>query len=136
MDLANYTAERGVAAQLARALNVSPVLVSQWASGARPIPEDRGPSIEFETGFRVPAEVSCPTTRWHRVVDPSWPNGKPLIDKTPLPPEPAPAAAPTERRGIAPHETHRELTPFAMGVDRRREHGDAELAVERTEGSG
>lgn len=42
-----------------------------------------------------------------------------------------------ERRGIAPHETHRadELTPFGMGVD-RREHGDAELAVERTEGSG
>jgi DNA-binding transcriptional regulator YdaS (Cro superfamily) len=83
MDLKTYTAERGRAAQLARALNVSPVLISQWASGSRPIPEERGAAIEFETGFQVRAEVSCPHVRWERVPHPDWPHGKPLIDKTP-----------------------------------------------------
>lgn len=85
MDLKTYTAERGRAAQLARALVVAPVLISQWASGSRPIPEDRAPSIEFETEFQVLVETMCPLTRWQRVPDPAWPNGKPLIDKTPLP---------------------------------------------------
>ena len=83
MDLATYTAERGRAAKLARALNVSPVLISQWASGSRPVPEDRGPAIEWNTDFMVSAEEVCPNTRWCRVPDPAWPNGKPLIDKTP-----------------------------------------------------
>lgn len=87
MNLETYTAERGRAAQLARALGVSPVLVSQWATGARPIPEDRAPSIEYETGFQVLAETSCPDTRWQRVPDPAWPKGKPLIDKTPVQPD-------------------------------------------------
>ena len=60
----------------------------------------------------------------------------PLARSAPvMPPIDIATAASTERRGIAPHETHRELTPFGMGID-RREHGDAELAVERTEGSG
>lgn len=83
MQLSQYTEERGAAARLARALNVTPVLISQWASGARPVPEDRAPAIEFETGFAVPVEAICPNSRWHRVPDRDWPNGKPLLDKTP-----------------------------------------------------
>lgn len=84
MELNEYTEERGVAARLARALNVPPVLISQWASGTRPVPEDRAPAIEFETEFKVPVETLCPNTRWERVPHPDWPNGKPLMDKTPL----------------------------------------------------
>lgn len=84
MELKDYTEPRGVAARLARALNVPPVLISQWASGARPIPEDRAPSLEFETDFEVLVETMCPNTRWHRVPHPDWPFGKPLMDKTPL----------------------------------------------------
>lgn len=84
MHLKDYTEPRGMAARLARALNVPPVLISQWASGARPVPEDRAPSIEFETGFQVTVEEVCPLTRWQRVPDMEWPNGKPLIDKTPV----------------------------------------------------
>lgn len=83
MHLNDFTQERGVSARLARALNIPAVLISQWASGARAVPEDRAPALEFETGFLVPVEALCPNTRWHRVPDPAWPNGKPLIDKTP-----------------------------------------------------
>lgn len=82
MELKDYTEPRGAAARLARALNVSPVLISQWASGTRPVPEERAPHIEVETEFMVPVEELCPDTTWHRVPDPAWPNGKPLIDKT------------------------------------------------------
>jgi len=83
MELKEYVEQRGVAARLARALAIPPVLISQWASGARPIPEDRAPALEFETGFQVPVETMCPKTKWQRVPDEGWPNGKPLIDKTP-----------------------------------------------------
>jgi DNA-binding transcriptional regulator YdaS (Cro superfamily) len=84
MDLKAFTEPRGNAARLARALAVPPVLISQWATGARPIPEDRAPALEFETEFQVTVETMCPNTRWQRVPDPAWPNGKPLIDKTPI----------------------------------------------------
>lgn len=82
MDLKTFTAPRGTAAKLAVALRVPPVLVSQWLSGARPVPEDRAPAIEFETGFKVRVEELCPKTRWVRVSDPAWEHGRPLIDKT------------------------------------------------------
>lgn len=84
MDLGEFTKRRGVGTRLAVAMDLSPVLISQWATGARPIPEDRAPSIEFLTDFAVPVETSCPRTRWVRIKHPDWPNGKPLIDKTPL----------------------------------------------------
>jgi DNA-binding transcriptional regulator YdaS (Cro superfamily) len=81
---------RGTGAQLARRLGVHPVLVSQWAAGTRPIPEDRAPDLERETGFVVLCEQSCPNTRWFRVPDENWPHGRPLIDKaTPVVPQPA-----------------------------------------------
>jgi DNA-binding transcriptional regulator YdaS (Cro superfamily) len=85
MELKAYVEPRGVSLRLARTLGVTPVLVSQWATGARPVPEDRAPAIEFHTNFQVPVETLCPDTRWHRVWDPAWPHGKPLIDKTPKP---------------------------------------------------
>lgn len=86
MDLKAYLeqAPYGEGARLARALNVTGVMVSTWASGARPVPEDRAPWIEWHTGFLVRVETSCPDKRWHRVRDPAWPHGKPLLDKTPL----------------------------------------------------
>lgn len=83
MELQTYTKERGAAAQLARDLEVSPVLISQWANGARPVPEDRAPAIEAATDFCVTVEELCPGSRWVRVADPEWPRGKPLLDKTP-----------------------------------------------------
>lgn len=58
--------------------------MSQWVTGARQLPEDRAPAVEFWTDFAVPVETSCPGTRWVRVRHPDWPNGKPLIDKSPL----------------------------------------------------
>jgi len=88
MELQTYTKERGAAARLARDLDVSPVLVSQWANGTRPVPEDRAPAIEAATRFTVSVEELCPLSCWVRVPDPNWPSGKPLLDKTP-------AAAPT-----------------------------------------
>ena len=83
MELKTFVKPRGVAVRLAEALGVTPVLISQWASGARPVPEDRAPSIELQTEFQVRVETLCPDTRWQRVWDPAWPYGKPLIDKTP-----------------------------------------------------
>ena len=88
MDLKTYTErERGTAARLARDLKVPAVLISQWASGARPIPEDRAPDLEFFTDFQVTAEECCPPplSKWVRVQDPAWPNGKPLLDKASAP---------------------------------------------------
>jgi len=87
-DLRAYLdkAERGTAARIARALKVHPVMLSQWASGEKAISEDQAPSLELETGFEVPCETSCPKPkngRWVRVPDADWPNGKPLLDKTP-----------------------------------------------------
>ena len=83
--LREFTEARGAAANLARALDVNPVLISQWATDTRPVPEDRAPALEFATGFRVKVERMCPGTRWVRVPDAAWPNGKPLMDKTPEP---------------------------------------------------
>lgn len=84
MDLKSYTETvRGAAAELARQIGVNPVLVSQWAAGKRPVPEDRAPAIELATGGRVRVEGLCPDARWVRVAHEGWPAGKPLLDKTP-----------------------------------------------------
>lgn len=95
MELKEFVKPRGAALRLAQQLGCSPVLISQWIKGAedrqlrrvppqgRPIPEDRAIAIEWHTGFHVRVETSCPDTRWQRVRDPAWPQGKPLIDKTP-----------------------------------------------------
>lgn len=77
---------RGTGAAIAKRLGVHPVMLSQWAAktNRKPIPEDRAPALERETGFVVRCEVSCPDTRWVRIDDPDWPHGKPLIDKSPV----------------------------------------------------
>lgn len=74
-------APRGTGAAIARRLKVHPVMVSQWAAGTKPVPEDRAPGLEWETGFQVRCETSCPDSHWVRVDDPDWPHGKPLLDK-------------------------------------------------------
>lgn len=124
MDLKTYTeTERGAAARLARALKVPPVLISQWAAGTRPIPEDRAPAIEAETDFQVTAETSCPAARWVRVPDEHWPNGKPLLDKTPERAD-APATTPVDEpseRAAASNERR-----MAYAVDAKPNHTNRE----------
>lgn len=55
---------RGAARTLARRLGVSPVLVSQWRTGRRPVPAGRCPAIEMATGGRVRCEVLRPDVDW------------------------------------------------------------------------
>lgn len=87
------TSPRGTGAAIAKRMRVHPVMVSQWAAGTKPVPEDRAPSLEWETGFRVRCETVCPNSHWVRVSHADWPHGKPLLDKAPVPtPEPAKAA--------------------------------------------
>jgi DNA-binding transcriptional regulator YdaS (Cro superfamily) len=51
MNLREYLkiAERGSAADIARAVGVHPVMVSQWASGQKAVPLERCPGIEAAT---------------------------------------------------------------------------------------
>ncbi|MES2909867.1 MAG: Cro/CI family transcriptional regulator [Pseudomonadota bacterium] len=51
---------RGRGTQLAQAIGVSPVLVSQWASGARDMPIERCVPIERATGGAVTCEEMRP----------------------------------------------------------------------------
>jgi DNA-binding transcriptional regulator YdaS (Cro superfamily) len=112
MELKEFVEPRGAAKRLAEHLGCTPVLISQWIKGqedrerhrvgddalGRPVPEDRAIAIEWFTGGEVRVETLCPDTRWHRVRDPLWPQGKPLIDRTPaqqfpMPPTLLPPAA-------------------------------------------
>jgi hypothetical protein len=85
MDLRTYLNEapRGAGVLVARAVGVHAVMVSQWAAGAKPIPDDRAPALEAATDFKVQCEISCPDARWVRVPAAGWPNGKPLLDHAP-----------------------------------------------------
>jgi len=83
MNLSDYIqAERGRSAALAAALKVPPESVSNWKSGARPIPLDRCVAIEKETQGEVTVEEMRPDVAWHRIDDAGWPagRGRPLID--------------------------------------------------------
>lgn len=83
MDLQSHTGtERGAAAKLARALDVPPVLISQWANGTRPVPDARCPDIERATDGRVTVDDLRPDVKWARVPDADWPHpqGRPCID--------------------------------------------------------
>lgn len=70
MDLRAYLqdAGRGAAASLARAVGVHPVMVSQWASGLKPVPVERCTVIEAATGRSVRRWDLRPTD-WHEI----WP---------------------------------------------------------------
>jgi DNA-binding transcriptional regulator YdaS (Cro superfamily) len=64
MKLNEYLSETGRAAALAREICVHPVVVSQWKSGARPVPAERCPSIEKATGGIVRCEEMRPDIDW------------------------------------------------------------------------
>ena len=65
MKLADHLKQaRGLASALARALGISPVLISQWASGARQVPAEYCPDIERETGGAVTCEDLRPDVNW------------------------------------------------------------------------
>lgn len=53
MNLDEYVKPRGIQARLAEAINVSPVLIHQWASGKRSVPAIRCKQIEFATNGKV-----------------------------------------------------------------------------------
>lgn len=53
MNLREYVKPRGRAAKLARDMEVSQVIVSQWATGQRPIPPERCAQIELATSGMV-----------------------------------------------------------------------------------
>ena len=72
----------GSAASLARALSVSPSMVTQWMRGIRGIPADRCAGIERATSGAVTCETLRPDVAWARIPDASWPHplGRPVID--------------------------------------------------------
>jgi DNA-binding transcriptional regulator YdaS (Cro superfamily) len=49
---------------LARAIGVSPVVVSLWNTGARQVPAERCPDIEAATGGLVRCEDLRPDVQW------------------------------------------------------------------------
>ena len=64
MNLRAYIDQkRGRASSLGRALVITPVLVSQWASG-RQVPAERCPAIEKATGGAVTCEELRPDVDW------------------------------------------------------------------------
>ncbi|MCB0252548.1 MAG: helix-turn-helix domain-containing protein [Anaerolineae bacterium] len=62
--LSVFVEPRGAAAKLARILDVSPVLISQWANGVRRVPAERCPDIERATGGVVRCEDLRPDIDW------------------------------------------------------------------------
>ncbi len=64
MDLNSYLSNPGDGSRLARKLGVSPVLVSQWRNGVRPVPADRCPDIERATNGVVMCEDLRPDVDW------------------------------------------------------------------------
>lgn len=55
---------KGAAARLAEQIGVTPVLVSQWRTGTRPVPAERCPNIEKATGGAVRCEELRPDVDW------------------------------------------------------------------------
>ncbi|WP_350260406.1 transcriptional regulator [Paraburkholderia bonniea] len=65
MDLRTYLAQpHGAASSLGREINVSPVLISQWANRHRRVPAERCPAIEKATGGVVTCEELRPDIDW------------------------------------------------------------------------
>ncbi|MBR0568383.1 helix-turn-helix domain-containing protein [Azoarcus sp. L1K30] len=65
MKLHDYLSKSGTPqAKLAKAIGVPPVLVHQWAHGKRPVPAERCPAIEKETGGEVRCEDLRPDVDW------------------------------------------------------------------------
>ena len=64
MELKTYLEERGGGMQLAHAIGVSPVIISQWKTGARQVPAERCPAIERATNGAVRCEELRPDVDW------------------------------------------------------------------------
>ena len=64
MNLTEYLDRRGGGMQLAVALAVSPVIISQWKTGARQVPAERCPAIEEATQGVVTCEELRPDVNW------------------------------------------------------------------------
>jgi DNA-binding transcriptional regulator YdaS (Cro superfamily) len=64
MDLDTFLKKPGSAASLAKCLGVPAPLLSQWRTGARPVPADRCPEIEKATSGAVRCEDLRPDVDW------------------------------------------------------------------------
>ena len=64
MDLKIYLDQRGSNRDLARAVGVSDVIVSQWKTGTRQVSAERCPAIERATGGQVRCEDLRPDVDW------------------------------------------------------------------------
>lgn len=83
MHLKKYLEENGhgSAAELARSLGVSHVLISQWANNVRPLPSLRALQIEAATNGALRVEDLRPDVSWVRVPDRAWRGrGRPVLD--------------------------------------------------------
>ena len=67
MKLDDYLTTRGAAKSLAEKIGVTPVLVSLWRTGVRPIPAERCPDIERATSGAVRCEDLRPDVDWATV---------------------------------------------------------------------
>ena len=68
MDINTYLNSVESAASLSRKLGISPVLISQWKNGTRPVPIERCPDIERATEGAVSRRDLRPDD-WERI----WP---------------------------------------------------------------
>lgn len=80
--VAEACAQVGGPASLARAVQVSPPMVTQWLRGIRSVSPDRCPQIERATRGAVQVEALRPDVAWSRIPDADWPHpdGRPVID--------------------------------------------------------
>lgn len=80
--IAAACARVGGPASLARAVQVTPPMVTQWLRGIRSVSPDRCPQIERATRGAVQVEALRPDVAWSRIPDADWPHpdGRPVID--------------------------------------------------------
>lgn len=82
MHLRDYLndAPRGTAGQIAKTIEVSPVMVTQWANGVKEVPAERCAAIEAATGREVMRWDLRPDD-WHLI----WPELKKAKGAPPVP---------------------------------------------------
>lgn len=84
MDLLTYlqSANRGEASRLARAVAISPTMISQYTVGAKMPAPHTAAAIERATNGAVTCEELRSDVSWVRIADPTWPHpkGRPLVD--------------------------------------------------------
>jgi len=80
MNLNDYFVRHGQKSELARAIGVPAILVSQWSLGQRPVPIARCKAIESATDGAVTCKDLRPDD-WHEI----WPELADSEEKLPLP---------------------------------------------------